>query len=152
MYTEEYGMSISSALGWDANWSRPRQIFFWLHYGLSWLFALGFLYIIVAPLIGEGVGHIVDGIYSALFLKTDRFAWTNGTVIVVSLLYFAYSVTALLPAEKRWKRYGILADLATVLAVIYIHLNVYQIFLIMMPVGLWWVVHRWGGRLLIKAS
>ena len=130
----------------------PRRMFLWLHYGLSGLGAIGFLYIILAPLIGEGFGHIAAGIVSAIFFKTDSFAWTNGTVILVAFLFLVYSIIALLPAKKRWRKYGILADIAVVLSIIYIRLNVYQMLLIMMPAGLWYIVHRWGGRFFLRAS
>lgn len=145
-------MCFATALGWERSWGRPRRAFFWLHYVLGWVGVFGFGYTILAPALGEGVGHIRDGIGAALFFRTGAFAWTNGTVIVVSLLYLAYSIIAVLPRRKRWKHYGYLADLATVMAVIYISLNVHQLKLIMAPVSLWWIVHRWLARLLLRVN
>jgi len=127
-------------------------MFFWFHYFLSWVGVLGFGYMILAPTLGEGLGHTVDGIHAALFFKTGQFAWTNGTVIVVSILYLAYSVIAVLPRRRRWQKYGYLADLATLLAVLYINLNVHQLRLIMAPVSLWWIVHRWLSRLILRVN
>jgi len=113
---------------------------------------IGFLYLIMAPLISEGFGHIVAGLYSAIFFKTDSFAWTNGTVILVALMLLVYSIITLLPVDKRWRKYGILADIAVALSIVYIRLNVYQMAMIMFPVGLWYIVHRWGGHFFLKAS
>jgi hypothetical protein len=145
-------MSRLKTLGGEESWSRSKRAFFWLHYSMSWVGVIGFGYMILAPLFGEGLGHIVAGIFAALFFRTGQFAWTNGTVIVVSALYLAYSVIAVLPRQRRWKRYGYLADLATLLAVVYINLNVHQLKLIMLPVSLWWIVHRWIAHFSLRAS
>jgi hypothetical protein len=124
------------------------RVIFGAYRVLSWVGLAGFSYIVLAPLIGEGAGHVLDGLYAALFFRKDAFAWANGTVMLVSLLYLAYSANAVLPA--RWKHYPLLADLATLLALVYINLNVYQLKLIMIPLGLWYVAHRWVAHSVFK--
>ena len=111
-----------------------------------------FGYLIIAPLFVEGPWHLIKGVYAAIFFKTDQFEWANGTVIVISVLYACYALTSVLSQQKTWIKYCFLSDAATILALVYISRDVYQIMLMMIAVTPWWIVHRWVGRFVFKES
>jgi hypothetical protein len=137
-------------IGYNANWRRWEKSFFWLHFVLSWISVAGFGYLILAPAIVEGPLSVLHDMFIALMVKTSHFAWANGTLFVVAVLYLIYTVNSLLPLEKRWTKYHFLADAATLLAVFYASHKSFQLVLVMLPVFPWYLIHRVAGSQLIR--
>jgi hypothetical protein len=137
-------------IGYDPNGKRWKKSFFWLHFVLSWISIAAFGYLLLAPLIVEGPLSVLHDMFIALMFKTSHFAWANGTFFVVAVLYLIYTVNSLLPLEKRWAKYPLIADAATILAVFYASHNSPQLLLVLLPGIPWYLIHRVAGSQLIR--
>ncbi len=145
-------MKYLTSLGYDPNGRRWEKYFFGLHFALSWISLAAFGYLIAAPLIVEGPLSVLHAMFVALMFKTSHFAYTNGTFFVVAVLYLIYTVNSLLPFEKRWAKYPFLADAATLLALLYANHYSFQLFLVLLPVIPWYLIHRVAGSKLIRRT
>ena len=143
-------MNYLKSIGYNPGWGRWKKYFFRLHFVLSLISLAAFGYLILAPSIVEGPFSVLHDMFIALMFKTSHFAWANGTLLVVAVLYLAYTVNSLLPFEKRWAKYPFLADAATLLAVFYASHHSFQLILVLIPVIPWYLIHRVAGAQLIR--
>jgi len=137
-------------IGYNPNGRRWEKSFFWLHFLLSCISMAAFGYLLLAPLIVEGPLSVLHDMFIAIMFKTSHFAWANGTLFVVAVLYLIYTVNSLLPFEKRWAKYPFLADAATLLAVFYASHKSFQLALVLLPGIPWYLIHRVAGSKLIR--